>query len=80
MNITIRAVNQGLWRELKIEAVTKGLTVGEALNQSLEKWLREQKSGSRKEKHKSFWDIGPIAFTDKDVTGLSMKVDEVLYG
>ena len=79
MNITIRAVNPSLWRELKIEAVTNGLTVGEALNQSLEKWLREQKSRTRKEKHKSFWDTEPIAFTGEDAAELSRKVDEVLY-
>ena len=31
--ITIRSVNRGLWRELKVEAVKEGVTLGERRQQ-----------------------------------------------
>lgn len=79
MNITIRDINSRFWRELKIEAVKEGLTIGQAINLALEKWLHDSgKTGIKK--HKSFWDIKPVKFEGEDAERLSMKVDEVLYG
>jgi ABC-type polysaccharide/polyol phosphate transport system ATPase subunit len=80
MNTTIRAVNPGLWKELKVEAVMEGLTIGEAVNHALEKWLHEHKKKAYRKKHKSFWDLEPIKFKGKDAKKLSMKIDKVLYG
>ena len=73
-------MNRNLWRELKVEAVKEGLTVGEATNLALEKWLHENRNNGRKRNHKSFWDLEPIAFEGKDAKELSRKVDEILYG
>ncbi|HLD04144.1 MAG TPA: hypothetical protein VJG90_00335 [Candidatus Nanoarchaeia archaeon] len=77
MNITIREVNPRFWKELKIQAVTEGVTLGQAVNLALERWLSE-KAQPKKKKTKSFWNIKPIDMpgTEHD----SLRVDEVLYG
>lgn len=80
MNITIREVNPKIWREIKVEAVKGGLTMGEAVNLALEKWLNEYKKKRGGKKLGSFWDIKPMRFKGEDSKELSMKVDEVLYG
>ena len=78
MNITIRDINPRFWRELKVEAVKEGLTIGVAVNLALEKWLQEHRK-KRKINAKNFWDLKPVKFEGKDAEQLSMKVDEVLY-
>ena len=80
MNITIRDVNPRFWRELKVEAVKEGLTIGKALNLALERWLHEYKNKRSKIKTKSFWDLKPFKYEGEDAGKLSVKVDEVLYG
>lgn len=80
MNITIRGVNPGFWRGLKVEAVRGGMTIGQAVNIALERWLHEHKSGRNGKKSKSFWSLKPVTMKGKDAAHLSAKVDEVLYG
>jgi len=79
MNITIREVNPRFWKELKVEAVKGGITIGEALNLAIENWLNNYKKREKK-KTKSFWDLMPFKFEGKDAGHLSEKVDEVVYG
>ena len=76
--ITARDVSPNLWRELKVEAVKEGLTMGEAINLALEKWLHEHKN--KKKISKSFLDLEPLEFKGEDAKYLSTKVDEILYG
>ena len=80
MNITIRDVNSNLWRELKIETVKEGMTIGQAINLALENWIREHRKRINGDKVKSFWDLNPVKYEGKDAGHLSMKVDEALYG
>ena len=80
MNITIREVNPRFWRELKIEAVKEGLTIGEAVNLALERWLKEYTNKEKRKKARSFWDLKTFKFEGKDAGHLSAKVDEVVYG
>ena len=80
MNITIRDVNPRYWRGLKIEAVKDGLTIGEALNLALERWLNEFKNKGDRKNAKSFWDLKPFKYEGEDAGKLSTKIDEVLYG
>jgi hypothetical protein len=79
MNITIRDINPRFWRELKVKAVREGMTIGEAVNVAIEKWLSEYKEKESK-KTKSFWDLKPFKFEGKDAGQLSTKVDEIVYG
>ena len=79
MNITIRDVNPRYWRELKVEAVKDGLTIGEAINLALERWLQEYKNIRKTKSAKSFWDLKPVKHKGKNFSRLSTMVDEVLY-
>ncbi len=79
-NITIRDVNSGYWRKLKVEAVKEGLTIGEAINLALESWLHDKIDKIKKTKSKSFWDLKPFKYEGEDAGKLSIKVDEVVYG
>lgn len=78
--ITIRSVNRGLWRELKVEAVKEGVTLGEALNTALQNWLQERKNAGKGSKSKSFWSLKPIRFEGADKEKISTLVDKTLYG
>ena len=80
--ITVRSVNSGLWRELKVAAVKEGMTLGEAVNLALQKWLMERKVSGKGDKHtrKSFWNMKPIKFEGANKEKLSTLVDETLYG
>ncbi|GEM_PF-4501127 len=80
MNITVRDVNPHFWRELKIEAVKEGLTIGQTMNLALENWFRHHKGKKADKKAKSFWDIEPVVLDKKDAKNLSTMVDKVLYG
>ena len=79
MNITIRDVNPRFWKELKVEAVKEGLTIGQAINLALERWLHEYKNKVNSKNTKSFWDLKPVKFEGENAEQLSMEVDEVLY-
>ena len=78
--ITIRSVNRNLWRELKVAAVKRGMTLGEAVNFALEDWLHSQKEASAGTNRKSFWSLKPIKFEGSSKEKLSWLVDKTLYG
>ncbi len=80
MNITIRDVNPRIWKEIKIEAVRGGLTLGQTINMALEEWLNEYRKKSARKKIKGFWDLKPLDLEIKDASELSLNVDKVLYG
>jgi 20S proteasome alpha/beta subunit len=79
MNITVRDINPAFWRELKLEAVKKGMTVGQAVNLALDALLHANHENKKKSKV-SFWDIKPAAPKTKDAEKLSTMIDDVLYG
>ncbi|MBI2137797.1 hypothetical protein HYU12_04750 [Candidatus Woesearchaeota archaeon] len=78
--ITVRSVNRGLWRELKVAAVKEGVTLGEAVNLALQNWLQERKNAGKGGKGKSFWSLKPLRFEGADKEKISTLVDETLYG
>ncbi|MGQ4915983.1 MAG: hypothetical protein ACP6IU_14725 [Candidatus Asgardarchaeia archaeon] len=79
-SITIRGVDERLYREFKIEAVKQGLKIGEALNEAIRYWLKQKRKMRKKvSKRDPLWDIieHPIdwgAETD------ASRVDKELYG
>tara|TARA_Y100000310_G_C20655366_1_gene801709 strand:- start:1723 stop:1959 length:237 start_codon:yes stop_codon:yes gene_type:complete len=77
MNITIRDVSTELWKKMKVKAIEEGLTLGNAINMAIDKWVRESYPNSKTSK--SFWDIKPHNYEGNDANKLSMEVDEVLY-
>lgn len=80
MNITIRDIRMETWRKVKAEAVREGMTMGEAVNLALDKWLEENSKIKSAKKAKSFWDIKPLNPKAKDASIWSKSVDKTLYG
>lgn len=39
-DLTIKGLNQALYLQVKAEAIRKGMTIGEVMNQAMETWLR----------------------------------------
>jgi len=74
-NITLRNVDERVFRRFKAVAVRRGLTVGKAVTQALAKWVSRQKAV----KKASIFDIKPVDF-GKGTENLSREIDKVLYG
>ncbi len=74
---TIRSIDEGVFRDLKSEAAKKGISIGEALNEAIRRWItesRKQSTGKRSllEMKASDWGEG--------TENASQEIDEVLYG
>ena len=42
MNITIRDLDESVYRQFKAKAVEEGLKIGEAVTQAMELWIRQR--------------------------------------
>ena len=72
-DISIRGVNEDIFKEFKAKAVEDGMTVGQALNLAMENWA--WKSG----KKRSILDFKPTNW-GKGTERTSEEIDEILYG
>ena len=75
VNVTIRGLDEAVFRRFKAKAVEEGLRLGEALTQAMKLWIEERSRVARSSllEFKPFnWGAG----TEK----LSFEVDEALYG
>ena len=72
MDITIRNLNEEVYRELKSQAALKGINIGEALNLAIRHWLNEREKGKRIiEPESSDW--------GKGTETLSEEINKYLY-
>ena len=77
MDITIREVDEELYRQAKARAALMGATVGCVVNMALERWLGED---SEKKSRRSIAELlEPIPF-GKGSEHLSERIDDILYG
>lgn len=77
MNITIRDVDDSVFRDFKAEAVRDDTTLGNAITMAMKLWLKHYKRNKRTKRSilslKSFdWGEGS--------ENSSTEVDEILYG
>ena len=72
--ITVRDVDQDVFREFKAEAVKHGLTMGSALTLAMEKFKAEL--GKKKQK---FTSLKPVSW-GKGTEHVSEQVDQIMYG
>ena len=77
MNITIREVDERVFRNFKAETVRDGTTLGNAVTMAMKLWLEHYKKDEKKKKN--LLDLKPFDWgegTEKS----SLEVDEILYG
>ena len=75
MNITIRGLDEAVFRRFKAKAVEEGLKIGEAVTQAMKLWIRER---SIKPKG-SLLDIKPFNWGE-GTERVSIEIDQILYG
>jgi hypothetical protein len=76
--ITIRDVEPEFWQQFRSEAVSRGITVSEALKRSATAWFSQ--NGEKTPHARELWDIKPVRVRHPDARHFSKKADEVLYG
>lgn len=75
MNITIRNLDDALFRKFKSEAVSENVKLGTALNQAMRQWISIAKKTNKNK-------LGLIKPFDwgKGSEKVSMEVDRIVYG
>jgi len=74
MQLTVKDVNEKVFREFKSEAVREGFNVGEALNLAMTLWIYR----TQKKPRMSLLNLKPKDW-GKGTEKLSEEADEVLY-
>jgi hypothetical protein len=77
LNITIRDVDEKVFREFKAEAVRDGTRLGRALTRAMKFWLDTKKREKRSKR--SLLELKPFDW-GADTEKSSVEIDEVLYG
>ena len=78
-SITIKKVDEKLYKEFKAEAIRSGLRVSDALNEAMREWLaRRKKKVGRKEKDSLLELIENPE--DWGIETDASRIDEELYG
>jgi hypothetical protein len=75
MNITIRDLNESVFRRFKAKAVEEGTKLGEALTQAMDMWTRR---GASKRKL-NLLNLEVFAW-GKDTENVSVEIDKIIYG
>lgn len=74
MNISVRGVEEKLFKEFKSEAIKEGKKIGEALNEALELWIR-----MRRKRKKFKMVLQPFDWGEGSERA-SLEIDEIVYG
>ncbi len=77
MNITIRDVDDIVFRNFKAEAVRDNTTLGNAVTMAMKLWLEQYKEDRRKKRN--LMELRPFDW-GKGTESSSLEVDEILYG
>ena len=77
MNITIRDVDDIVFRNFKAEAVRDCTTLGNAVTMAMKLWLEHYKKD--KGKRKTLLDLKPFDWGE-GTENSSLEVDDILYG
>lgn len=72
MQISVRDVDEEVYKEFKAKSVKEGLKLGKALTLAMKEWLEEEKKG------KSFLKLKPFDWGE-GTEKASREIDEVLY-
>jgi hypothetical protein len=75
MNITIRGLQESVFRTFKAKAAQEGMRLGDALAMALERWAEEESKGGRVK----LKDLKPFNW-GKGTERTSKEVDKIAYG
>ncbi|MBS7626588.1 hypothetical protein KEJ51_06085 [Candidatus Bathyarchaeota archaeon] len=75
MNVTIRNLDEAVFKRFKARAVEEGMKLGEAVTQAMEVWIK-QRAIKRKA---SLLEIKPFNW-GKGRERVSIEIDQILYG
>lgn len=75
VNITIRDLQDGVFRQFKAKAVEEDMKLGDALTQAMQLWMKERKI----KKKLRFTDI-PTSHWGPGTEKTSQEIDKILYG
>ena len=76
MNVSIRGLNDNLFKELKAEAAREGSSIADVLNGIISNWLASRKAKTQKLR---FLDLKPCDW-GPGTENASAEIDTVLYG
>ena len=76
--LTVRNVNEDVWRRFKAKTAEERLKAGEALTEAMKRWIEEEKAGG-KPNPQFLLKIKTFKIGKKKVRW-SEEVDEILYG
>jgi len=74
-NLTVRDLDERIFRRFKAKAVEEGMKLGEALTQAMEMWIKQK----RRRPRASLLDIKPIDWGE-GTKKVSLEIDQILYG
>jgi len=75
VNVTIRGLDESVYRRFKAKAVEEGLKIGEALTQAMRVWM-EQRGGRPRAR---LLDIRPFDWGE-GTEKASTEIDKIVYG
>ncbi|MEM3506205.1 MAG: hypothetical protein QW589_04815 [Candidatus Bathyarchaeia archaeon] len=75
MNITVRGVDEAIFKKFKVKAIEEGMKIGEALTQAMEIWIKQITTKRRL----SILEIKPFDWGEKTEKA-SKEIDQILYG
>jgi hypothetical protein len=77
MNITIRGVDEKVFRDFKEETARKGFNLGNAVTNAMRTWLGNERA--EKKGKKCFLDLEPFDWGEGTERS-SVEIDKILYG
>lgn len=75
VNITIRGIDEAVFKRFKAKAVEEGMKLGEAITHVMELWIKEKSTKPKR----SLLDIKPFNWGE-DTEKASVQIDQTLYG
>ena len=76
MNITIRGLQESIFRKFKAKAAEEDMRLGDALNQAMEAWLNRGRVQAPRTKLSSI----KITHWGKGTENSSEEIDRIVYG
>ena len=74
MQLSVRDVNEKVFREFKAEAVKEGLPLGAAATMAMKLWLDKMEKNPKK----SILELNPVSW-GKGTEKTSKEIDDILY-